>query len=386
MKKRSLVLVSILAAMAMLAACGQNNGENNSANTNVVTETPDVSQDIFAGNAESLANIDTSEYLTLGDYKNMTISVDPLKAVTDEDILNYINEVYLPTVAVSQAVTDRAAVNGDTVEITFKGVMDGEEIESATTPEGKTTSLVLGSGTMIPGFEDGIVGMSVGEEKVLHLTFPDNYRPEMAGKDIDFTIGLVGITEKVSPELTDETVKNMNVGCNTVDELKALGRQQLEEEAAEKYADACKSALISTVMANCKYIKEPPKELYDYYAAAFYEQVDYYSQMFGITRGEFLETYYGTTEEAFEADVAEAATSSAREALTFEAIADAENLSIVTQEQFDKEAQAYIEQFGYYDSVDAMLEAVSKDDFRNLYIVYNRVNDFLNNNNTFVSN
>lgn len=386
MKKRSLVLVSILATMAMLAACGQNNGENNSANTNVVTETPDVSQDIFAGNAESLANIDTSEYLTLGDYKNMTISVDPLKAVTDEDILNYINEVYLPTVAVSQAVTDRAAVNGDTVEITFKGVMDGEEIESATTPEGKTTSLVLGSGTMIPGFEDGIVGMSVGEEKVLHLTFPDNYRPEMAGKDIDFTIGLVGITEKVSPELTDETVKNMNVGCNTVDELKALGRQQLEEEAAEKYADACKSALISTVMANCKYIKEPPKELYDYYAAAFYEQVDYYSQMFGITRGEFLETYYGTTEEAFEADVAEAATSSAREALTFEAIADAENLSIVTQEQFDKEAQAYIEQFGYYDSVDAMLEAVSKDDFRNLYIVYNRVNDFLNNNNTFVSN
>ena len=103
-------------------------------------------------------------------------------------------------------LSDRPCKLNDTVNIDFSGSVDGEKFPGGTADG---YDLVLGSGSFIPGFEDGVVGLKVGESKDVNVKFPDDYSAEnLKGKDAVFTVKLNKITEKLLPELTDEYVKN----------------------------------------------------------------------------------------------------------------------------------------------------------------------------------
>ena len=139
---------------------------------------------------------------------------------------------------VSQTDENAVIQNGDTATINFVGTKDGEAFEGGT---GNNYDLVIGSGTMIPGFEEGIVGMKKGETKDVSVTFPESYRnSELAGQDAVFQITVQSF--KRPPELTDDWVA-ANTDYKTIDEYKASrtagagstgsGRQQSAQHCME---------------------------------------------------------------------------------------------------------------------------------------------------------
>ena len=139
-----------------------------------------------------LKDFDPSKYVTLGEYKGMNITI-PKTEVTDEDVDSYID--YLLSANESYVdITDRdVAQNGDVANIDYEGKKDGVAFDGGTA---QGYDLNLGSGVFIDGFEDGVVGMKVGETKDLTLTFPDNYANEdLAGAEVVFTVTLNSIKE-----------------------------------------------------------------------------------------------------------------------------------------------------------------------------------------------
>ena len=123
-----------------------------------------------------MAEIDVEKCVTLGEYKGITVEKNIIP-VTDEDVEK---EIQTALAMYPVEVEGRAAQEGDTVNINYVGKIDGEEFEGGSD---QGADLLLGSGRFIEGFEDGLIGASKGETRTLNLTFPEQYNPELAGKD-----------------------------------------------------------------------------------------------------------------------------------------------------------------------------------------------------------
>lgn len=128
----------------------------------------------------------------------------------------------------SWEAVERAAQDGDQVIIDYVGRKDGEEFEGG---KAENQPLVLGSKSMIPGFEDGIVGMKAGEEKVVPLTFPEDYQAEeLKGAAVEFTITVREVKEQKLPELNDEFFKTFGVDEGGLEKFKEEVRNNMERE------------------------------------------------------------------------------------------------------------------------------------------------------------
>lgn len=147
----------------------------------------------------------------------------------------------------------RAAINGDLAVIDFDGFVDGTALEGGS---GKDHRLDLGSKQFIEGFEEGIVGMKVGEEKTLNLKFPTPYHSkDLEGKAVEFKVKLTGLKKKVLPEITDDFVKSAGTGVNTIAEFKEAVKKDLEASEKKRIEDAFKNRLLKTL------VKENPVEV-----------------------------------------------------------------------------------------------------------------------------
>ena len=168
-----------------------------------------------------------TDNLKITQYKGVEVSAaDKPEKVTDDDVEQYIQS-QLTSSATTTEVTDRAAQKGDTVDIAFVGTIDGEAFDGGSSD---SYSLELGSGTMIDGFEDSIIGHNVGETFVWDGKFPDDYQStDLAGKACQFTITVNSISEQNVPELTDEWVANNSESSKTVKEYKKEIKKQLTE-------------------------------------------------------------------------------------------------------------------------------------------------------------
>ena len=165
-----------------------------------------------------LDNLNVADYVELGDYIGVEVAVAPAE-VTDDQVEVYIASA-LDANKEKNEITDRAAENGDLVDITFVGTKDGEAFEGGT---GENYEMTLGSGGYIEGFEEGIVGMKTGETKELNLTFPIPYNnnPSLAGADVVFTITMNHIYEEVTPEFDDDFVAGLELeGVTTAEEYR----------------------------------------------------------------------------------------------------------------------------------------------------------------------
>ena len=163
------------------------------------------------------------------DYKGIEFTPESLE-VTDEDIDKEIESIRNRN---SRLVTveDRAAENGDTAVIDFKGLLDGEPFDGGAD---ENYNLVLGSGTFIPGFEDQVAGHNAGDEFTIDVTFPEDYQSEdLKGKAVQFEIKLHEIKTRELPEFNEEFVKDVSE-FDTVDEYKADLRTKLEEKRKEE--------------------------------------------------------------------------------------------------------------------------------------------------------
>lgn len=195
-----------------------------------------------------------SKLVKVGKYEGLTIEkVDPIK-VTDEDVEAAIR-TDLQTLDKSVSVNGPAQ-EGDTVTMNYVGKIDGVAFEGGTAEDAELT---LGSNTYIDGFEDAIIGHSVGETFDINVTFPENYGNELAGQDAVFTITLKGINRL--PELTEELLKELDTTAKTVDEYKKMVREDLEKSNQET-ADASNQQLVlAELLKVCKFKEIPTSRL-----------------------------------------------------------------------------------------------------------------------------
>jgi trigger factor len=164
--------------------------------------------------------------------------------VTDADVEKIIENLRKQR-AVWVAV-ERTAKNGDRLVIDFKGTIDGQEFKGN---EGKNVPLVLGSGSMIPGFEEGLVGAKAGEDRTVGVTFPDNYGyKEVAGKAAQFAIKVTAVEEPHLPELNDEFAKHFGLAEGSVANLRAEVRKNMERELQQALTTANKQAVMDKIV------------------------------------------------------------------------------------------------------------------------------------------
>lgn len=288
---------AVLTAAALtlgLAACGEQDTE---AVSSPETATPEAATEETADPYAYLANFDyssifdengyvagvtASDYITLPDDLNLTLS-DEANTVSDEDVSDYISNNILVNYTTTNQITDRAAADGDSVNIDFVGTVDGEEFDGGSS-EGY--DLTLGSGSFIDGFEDQIVGHMPGETFDVNVTFPEDYQAtDLAGKDAVFSTTLNYISETVTPELTDDFVKenlNDSLGLSDVASLNSYISDMLlfSQQTNELY----------TQLSNTLSVQgEAPAELTKYFEDYYLESPYLYAQMYGMTLDSFLQ-------------------------------------------------------------------------------------------------
>ncbi|MBP3647992.1 MAG: trigger factor [Clostridia bacterium] len=183
----------------------------------------------------------------LGEYKGIEVTRKANK-VTEEAIDNRI-EQERKRVARSVEVTDRALENGDNAELDYSGSVDGVKFEGGTAEH---QHLVIGSGSFIPGFEEQMVGMTIGEERDLNVKFPEQYHSEdLKGKDAVFHVKLHAITREELPELDDEFAAEVSE-FDTLAEYRADVAKKLEEAAKAQAEETARQSMIDTVIANAE--------------------------------------------------------------------------------------------------------------------------------------
>ena len=184
--------------------------------------------------------------IEMGDYAALVKEFDK-PAVSDADVETRIKELAEAQAPFVDVEEDRAVVSGDTTVIDFEGSIDGELFEGGAA---KDFSLRIGSGQFIPGFEDQIIGMKKGEEKVVKVTFPENYGgAKLAGKDAEFKVKVNAIQTKGAVAIDYELAKKMLPGQAdaTLETLKERVKTQIENEQLSKlYNDELKPALLET--------------------------------------------------------------------------------------------------------------------------------------------
>ncbi len=234
------------------------------------------------------AEVQLKPEVTLGEYKGMEIE-KPDYSVKDEEVDAKINEEREKNARFLDV--DRAAENGDRVLIDYSGSVDGEKFEGGTA-EGQT--LVLGSNTFIPGFEDQIVGMKQGEERDIQVKFPDDYQAEeLAGKDAVFAVKLHSVQVKELPELDDEFAKDVS-DFDTLAEYKADIRKTMTEQAEKNEKTAIENIAIKKACENASV--EIPECMIDRQIDWMVDDFRYRLQMSGIPFEEYLK-YTGATPE-----------------------------------------------------------------------------------------
>ena len=245
MKKKMVILLLTLGILGMAAGCG-----DKKADTDKKEETAEefvLTNDDGKVVAVDVENLE--DYITLGEYKNLTVEESPKTEISDEDVDSSIHYMLLNQYEQVEVTEDRAVQKEDTVNIDYTGYMDGEEFEG-----GKASDFVLamGQGRMIPGFEDGIKGHKAGEEFTIDVTFPEEYHAEnLKGKAAKFAINLKKVEERELPELTAEFIKRFGVEDGSVEGLRAEVRKNMERELKSAIRNRVKSqAIEGLVKAN----------------------------------------------------------------------------------------------------------------------------------------
>ncbi|MBE5741886.1 MAG: trigger factor [Clostridiales bacterium] len=236
----------------------------------------------------------------LGAYKG--IKIDKVEYnVNDDDITTEVNR-FLEQNASFVTVDGRACQNGDTVVIDFSGSVDGVKFEGGTAEK---YELVLGSNSFIPGFEDQVVGMNVGENKDINVKFPDDYHAEnLKGKDSVFAVTLHEIKEKKLPSLTDELVKE-KAGSENVEAYKASVKERLEKANAQRAEREIEDNIIKAI-SNASEV-EIPDSLVEREIDNMVQQVSYRFMYQGIKFEDYLKLVMKQTMEEYRAGCRESA-------------------------------------------------------------------------------
>lgn len=349
---------------ALVTGCGNADTDTAESTQESVVESENAAETEDFGPEAYLSGINVADYVTLGEYTGVEVSVDA-PVVTDEYLDSYIDYV-LQSNMVKTEVTDRPVEEGDIVNIDYEGKIDGVAFDGGTA---QGYDLTIGSGAFIDGFEDGLIGAQSGETLDVNVTFPEDYRgEEVAGKDAVFTVTVNSISVESLPELTDEFVQGLDVGVNTVEEYRQYAYDLLMEEEQNTHDSNAEVAILEAVMANSE-LQDPPEDMTNRYYSRMIDNMTYYASMYGYDLETFL-SIQGTSEDA----IRESSVQAGQEIITMQAIAEAEGLS-VTDEELDAEIESNAGSLGY-DDVEEYRASLDVEGYRE-YMMSEKVLDFL---------
>ena len=304
-----------------------------------VVDRPEIEiQEIGAGkNLKFTCEVFVKPDVTLGEYKGVSVKKETT-VVTDVEVDARVEEERNKQATEIQ-VEDRAVAEGDTVNLDYAGTVDGVAFAGGTAQD---QTLKIGSGSFIPGFEEQMIGMNIGEEKDLQVTFPEKYHAEeLAGKAAVFHVKVNAITETQLPALDDDFAKDISE-FDTLEEYKADIRAKLEAQAAEKDNNNFTNAVIEKVLENATV--EIPEAMIERQIDSMMRDFEYRLMGNGLKMEDFLK-YTGSDMKAFRENYRGQAEKSVKAHLVLEAIEKAEAID-ATQEQIDKQLEAFAAQTG----------------------------------------
>ena len=243
------------------------------------------------------------------------------------------------------AVTDRACQNGDIANIDFVGTVDGVKFDGG---EAKGYDLELGSGAFIPGFEEQVVGMNVGETKDVNVKFPENYQAEnLKGKDAVFAVTVNAIQAKELPEVTDEFIKDAT-GSATVEEYKAKTKERLQAQAEKRAVDATENSILEAIAKNTEV--EIPQAMIEREIDGLVQKFEYQLMYQGLKLQDYL-SFLKVSKEDFRKNYEESAKKNVISQLIISQIIKQENIEATDAEvdetvaeqakSVDKEVEEY---------------------------------------------
>lgn len=346
-------------ADAALSEEDTDSGSSTEPETEKVSDRPD-----YVG----FQDLDIEKHVTLADYKNMKVSVAK-PAVDDAAIESYVNSVLLVG-----NITSRAVREGDVADIDFVGKKDGEAFEGGS---GSGYKLGIGSGSFIPGFEDGLVGVMPGETVDLNLTFPEKYKqnPDLAGQEVTFTVTVNSIQGSAEyATVTEDEMKEMGLAYQTKEEVWEAGKKAVEENADETFAANSKNAIVQKLVEESE-IHSIPEYLVEEEAQNYNNYMSSLSQaMYGMGLEDFVAGAYQMTMEQYNEQLSEMCTEVVRQYLVMEAVARAEGIAI-TDELIHEKADAEAAEYGY-SSGDVLIDEVGFATYR-MSIVQDKVTERL---------
>ena len=276
------------------------------------------------------AEVVTKPEVTLGAYKDLEVSVEASKEVTDEEVDAKLENERRNLAEL--VVKEGAAENGDTVVIDFVGSVDGVEFDGG---KGENHSLELGSGQFIPGFEDQLVGAKAGDEVEVKVTFPEDYQAsDLAGKAAVFVTKVNEVKAKEVPALDDELAKDLDDEVDTLDELKAKYRKELEAAKEIAFDDAVEGAALDLAVENAEIVELPAEMVEDEVHRAMNEFMGNMQRQ-GISPEMYFQIT-GTTQEDLHKQYEADADKRVKTNLVIEAVAAAEGFD-ATEEEIQKE-------------------------------------------------
>lgn len=296
-------------------------------------------------------NAPVAPEVKLGEYKGLEVkktTVKVTKKEVEEELKNYQNQ-FAELVIKEEGTVE----NGDTAVIDFKGFKDGEAFEGG---EGENYPLEIGSGSFIPGFEEQVVGMKVGEEKDLNVTFPEDYQAkELAGADVVFKVKVHEIKSKVLPEIDDELAKDVNVdGIETLEDLKTYTKEQIKNrkqtEADAKFNEDVFNAVVESTPLTV------PAVMVENELDNMMRDVEQNLSQQGLTL-ELFQQFTGKTADDMRAEMREQAEKRVKFNLILAEIVKAENIE-VTEEEVDAEIKDIATYYGReFDEVKRLFES-----------------------------
>ena len=320
---KKLLIVTTLIAMLLASGCS-----SSKENTTGLPDGFEILSDEDINNAIS----DYKDNITLGDCSKLTYHLDNDYTITDDKIKNGLITA-LPKIAIKTEIKDRAAQIGDTVNISYKGTIDGKTYSGSETNE-KGETIILGFANYIDDFENKIVGMKTGETRTIDITYPSNYGSDtISGKTAKFEVTMNSIHTYDLPELTDDLIK-ANSDYKTVDEIKKACKEALEKQAAENKKIEIYNDVVKQIMDKSTY-NEYPKEELDFIIDHTNKAISEYCTKYNVDKMTVLKDAYNVATIAdFDNKLLEETKDYLKLKMTICAFAKSKNIT-VTSKEFD---------------------------------------------------
>ena len=271
-------------------------------------------------------------------------------------------------------VTDRAVKEGDLINLNYSGKLDGVKFDGGTAED---QELTIGSHTFIPGFEEQMVGMAIGEEKDINVTFPAEYHSkDLAGKPVVFTVKVLGIREKELPKLDDEFAKEVSE-YESFEELKKSTKEKIKHEKEHQAEHKAEEKLIAEIVDGVELTV--PKQMVEKQLNYMVSDLNAKLASQGFSKEAYFE-FLGTTEEAFKKEREKDAERSVKTSLVLESIVEKEKIE-VAESDIEERVKALAEM--YSQTVDNIKKMLGNEGILSIKqeLLTNKVINFLKENN-----